>query len=475
VATLLPAMLADLNLSIDRLEQATPIVAGFLAGYVVAMPLLGAYSDARGRVRALLIALGVFAAGSVVTGLAGSLGWLIAGRAVQGLGGGALVPLALAMAADSYSGGARLRALGTVAAVQEAGSVMGPVYGTVGAALLAGAGGWRAVFLLDVPVAVAIGAALWFLGRPTPATPNDAAAGRIDWASAVLLAGALGGLVAGLYPQDPQRSALNPLSVPLLIAAAVLLVAFAWRQWRRLEPLLPEAVMRSPGFWGALGANLLVGGALIVALVDIPIFARGIFDVDQNQAGLLLTAFLAGVPLGALAGGWLAARLGRRRPGVAGLLLAAAFYWVLSGWGAGELHNHMLFLRRADLELAALGFGFGVVIAPLAAAALDASRREHALVSSLVVAARTIGMLVGLAALTAFGLHRFNQLLAQQPPPPASLSLSDRLRYVEHAAEAALLLEYHEIFLLAAGLCVLAAAVCLVSLRSPAPHPAAAG
>src|SRR5689334_15870599 len=127
VATLLPAMMADVGLTIDRFEQATPMLTGFLAGYVVAMPLLGAYSDARGRLPVYLACLGAFAAGSVLTATAGvwpvaDLKWLVAGRFVQGLGGGGLVPLSLALAGDLYTGRARTAAIGSVAALQEAGS-----------------------------------------------------------------------------------------------------------------------------------------------------------------------------------------------------------------------------------------------------------------------------------------------------------------------------------------------------------------
>ncbi|HEY6117251.1 MAG TPA: MFS transporter, partial [Candidatus Dormibacteraeota bacterium] len=93
VVTLLPAMIGDVGLTIERFEQATPIITGFLAGYVVAMPLLGAYSDARGRLPVYLLCLGAFAAGSAVTATAGQwsvtgLPWMVGGRFVQGLGGG---------------------------------------------------------------------------------------------------------------------------------------------------------------------------------------------------------------------------------------------------------------------------------------------------------------------------------------------------------------------------------------------------
>src|SRR5579872_2206572 len=156
-------MMSDVGLTIDRLEQATPIITGFLAGYVVAMPLLGAYSDARGRVPVYAACMTAFAIGSVITATAGLWGfaglpWMVAGRFIQGLGGGALVPLSLALAADLYSGRSRTVALGSVAGLQEAGSVFGPLYGATVASAAAALGGWRFVFWLNLPLAVLCGA-----------------------------------------------------------------------------------------------------------------------------------------------------------------------------------------------------------------------------------------------------------------------------------------------------------------------------
>src|ERR1700674_675026 len=186
VVTLLPSMIADVGLTIDRFEQATPIVTGFLGGYVVAMPLLGAYSDARGRGPVYVACIAAFAVGSVMTATAGlwtfaDLGWLVAGRFVQGLGGGGLVPLSLALAADLYTRDrSRTIALGSVAALQEAGSVFGPLYGATLAAAAAGLGGWRFVFWLNLALATACGAGLVLAARGGT-TAGQPAAASIDW------------------------------------------------------------------------------------------------------------------------------------------------------------------------------------------------------------------------------------------------------------------------------------------------------
>jgi MFS transporter, DHA2 family, triacylglyceride efflux pump len=469
VVTLLPAMMGDVGLTIEQFEQATPILTGFLAGYVVAMPLLGAYSDARGRVPVYLVCLGGFAAGSAMTATAGmfdvaGLAWLVAGRFVQGLGGGGLVPLSLALAADLYEARERTLALGLVAGLQEAGSVLGPIYGAALAAAAAAIGGWRFVFWLNLPLAAASGAALAYLsarGARLAAPPPRAA---IDWSSAALLGLGLGLLVLALYPDDPEHRAVNSLFVPAAATAAVVLAAYGWRQLRNLEPLIPREMLRSRGFAGVTAANLLIGAALIVALVDVPILGRLVFNLDQLDSGLLLTQFLIGVPVGAVAGGVLGGRAGHRLTATLGVLIAAGAFVVMSGWSANELSLRLGPVGQAEVALAACGFGFGLVVAPLTAGVLAVTRStSHGLATSLVVLARTLGMLVGLSSLTAFGLYRFHQILGT--PVLNDPDLRDRVKHLERLVAAAFLQEYREIFLVAAALCALAAAVIAFSLR----------
>ena len=467
VVTLLPAMMGDVGLTIERLEQATPIITGFLAGYVVAMPLLGAYSDARGRIPVYAACIGGFAVGSVITATSGMWGfaglpWMVAGRFIQGLGGGGLVPLSLALAADLYRGRSRTVALGSVAGLQEAGSVFGPLYGATLAAAAASAGGWRFVFWLNVPLAALCGAGIVAASSRTgvPAEPSGAS---VDWISASLLGFGCALLVIALYPDDPEHRATNALLVPAGLAAIAVLVGYGWRHVGTLEPLIPRDLLRSRPFVGAAVANLLIGGALIVTLVDVPLLGRLVFNLNQLDSGLLLTQFLIGVPVGAVVGGILAGRIGDRITAAAGILLSALAFLQMSSWHANQLSFRAGPVRLADVSLAVCGFGFGLVIAPLTAAVLGLTRgQSHGLATSLVVLARTMGMLIGLSALTAFGLYRFHQILGT--PVLTDPDLRTRIKHLEALAAAAFLQEYREIFIIAAALCAAAAVAIAWSL-----------
>ena len=157
------------------------------------------------------------------------------------------------------------------------------------------------------------------------------------------------------------------------------------------------------------------------------------------------------------------------------MFVAAASFLLMTRWEAGELTRHFGPVREADLVLGVCGLGFGLVIAPLAGAVLDVTqRRQHGLGASLVVLARTSGMLLALSALTAFGLHRFYALLAAYPPPTGP-DLTSQLKVLEQHVTAALVEEYHEIYLIAAGLCLLAALVAALSLGGKRPLSAAPG
>src|SRR3954467_911183 len=156
VVLALPDMMASAGIPLDQLQRGAPIVSGFLLGYVAMLPLIGRIADLRGRVPVLVAALLVFALGSLVTALAYDMPSMVTGRFLQGVGGGGLVPATLALVADLYPAERRGVPLGLVSAVQEIGSVLGPLFG----ALVLAVADWRAIFAVNLAVGLVLAAAI---------------------------------------------------------------------------------------------------------------------------------------------------------------------------------------------------------------------------------------------------------------------------------------------------------------------------
>ncbi len=476
VVSIMLDIMRDVGIPINKIQQVTPIITGYLLGYIAAMPLLGRASDRFGRKLLIQVSLAGFAVGSVITALSGDLTTLVIGRVIQGTASGALLPVTLALAADLWAARNRAAVLGWVGAAQELGSVLGPMYGIALVWLFTH---WQAVFWVNVPLAVL---AMVMIHFSLPAREKTDEPEKVDVVGGVLLAIALGLAVVGLYNPEPDgKQVLPSWGLPVLLGALVATVAFfVWEKFARTRLLDPAGVHFRP-FLAALGASLCAGAALMVTLVNVELFGQGVLGQDQNQAAFLLLRFLIALPIGALVGGWLATKIGDRLVAFAGLLIAAGGYYLIAQWPVDLLaarHDLGLFtLPVLDTDLAIAGLGLGLVIAPLTSATLRVvPPAQHGIASASVVVARMIGMLVGIAALSAWGLYRFNQHLQLLNAQVGGDTVLEKIAAQAANYRQAYVMQYGEIFLITVGVCVVGALLgLLISGRSEhADEPTAA-
>lgn len=484
VVTALQPVMNDLEIPSTQLDQAAWIVNGYLLGYVIVMPLMGRVSDMYGRRRIFLLCLALFGLASLACALANpsilesfgasrsflrqfghiqdqfalwlrplgldpcaaedagpdcvqsGLVWLVPARFIQAVGGGAVVPVAMALAGDYFGMERRGVVLGIIGAVTEAGGALGPLYG---ASIIQLFGAWNWIFLLNVPLVLALLVAGWFL---VPRGGHERA--RIDWLGALLLGASLACLSLGLSQNAGQfgftanTTAKNhPL---LLVVALVLLVGFVVREIFARAAMIELHLFRQRAFSAAIVSSILVGAALITALVDIPIFYLTVVNGTIFQTGLSLLCMTLWIPISAVVGGWLCQRIGCHLTGMLALALMALGFFLMHFWPI------QLGWPQLVLDTFPVGVGFGLVVAPLGTSSLNAAGAERGGVASAVAtAARMIGMILGLAALTSWGLARFNQLLATYPQQQATNAAV--LTAILHQV-------YTEIFLAAAVVCL---------------------
>jgi MFS family permease len=407
VVTVLPDIIKDIRLPINtKFGEASWIVNGYLIGYTVSMPIVGRIADVYGRVRIFLVAIAIFVAGSLMVAVAPNLPLLVAARALQAIGGGGLLPIALAIAADATSTKRRTLVLGALAAANNGSTFLGPVWG----AAISGAWNWRVIFWLNVPLLLPFMVAMPLLARDHRTGERQ----RIDWRAAVLLVAGLSALTFALTDDGANPRPL-PVSLAIGIAGAIALALFARAEWLNPRPMVDLRILRVRHVSAAMLTYFLIGGALITALVNVPLMTDVLYGGSTTQGGLNLMRLLLLLPIGGLVGGWLATRAGNRPAVLLGLGFAfAGFIW-MRAWPfvpgeAAALAPSTWHLWGA---LGAIGLGLGLCDGPIVATVVDAvPHRERATASALLLVVWTTGMIVGLALLATQGLGTFTRRLA---------------------------------------------------------------
>src|SRR5437870_5456645 len=404
VGTALPRIVTDLHGN----DIYTWAFTAYLLTATVSGPIYGRLSDLFGRRPVLLFAVAVFLVGSLLSGLSREMWQLVGSRALQGLGAGALFPIALAVIGDMFAPAERGKYQGLVGAVFGLSSLIGPAIG----GLTTDTVGWQWVFFVNLPVGAVVFTVIW---RTLPAVRPSAAAPRIDYLGATVLVAALVPILIGLT--NKQRADWADPAVGGLIAAGLAITAlFVWIESRALDPIVPLALFRNRSFTLSVIAMFMASMAFFVPVVFLPRWFQVVGGASATQSGYQILSLLGGLILSAIASGQLVARTGRYR------LLALGAPIVLA------IGLFLLSNLRADTPLPLLwswmfvtGLGVGPIfsIFTLVVQGAVAPRQIGTATSSLTLF-QQIGGSVGLAAAgTVFGAR----LLEEVPRQLAASSL----------------------------------------------------
>ncbi len=471
VTTMLRPIISDLGIILpDGIDDAAWIVNAYLIAFVAVMPFMGRLSDVLGRRRVYIAAFTLFLAGSIIVPMSNSFGPFLFGRILTALGGGAMVPIGMAVVADVYPEGRRARALGVLGGIETLGWVWGPLYGAMLVRFLS----WRWQFYLNIPLAI-IGIAVAWWGLQAFAKPNRQTS--IDWLGAATLTTALIALNIALLGSAEIQSVtgLDELTGAsgfdlrwLYVVAVVAGIWFIYSQRRSSDPLIDFRLFSGRNLTSAITINFLVGAALIIAMVNVPLIINVLeLDVERSAvvSGWTLSALTAAMAVSSYMGGRITERTWYRPPVIAGLVAAAVAFLIMGfTWTASTAYTAMAW------QLGILGFGLGLVTAPTSAAVVDAAppdRRGTA--ASLVVVLRLIGLSVGLSGLTAYGLMRFNQLRGTLDLPP--LGDPGYQQALETAQGELTTSALSETFVAAAVLILVALAISFLMNRHTGPSP----
>ncbi|MCA1840856.1 MAG: MFS transporter [Actinomycetota bacterium] len=362
----------------------------------------GSYGDLFGRKRAFVIGLVSFTLGSILCGSAPSIGFLIAARAIQGLGGALLIPSSLAIITATFGEEQRGRAIGIWAATSGLGAAVGPL---VGGALI-DAFSWRWIFYINIPLAIVT---LLFARAQMPETRDESAVQHLSTASGAAAAVALGGGAYCLI-QGPVDGFTNPRVLIASVVAVISAFAYWYVERRAKQPMIPHGVFRNIRFTSVQVATLTIYFALNGVFVFIILGAQQIHHLSSLKAGASLIPITSLLLLLSPTVGKVAGKIGPKIPIAAGALLCAIGVAIAAFWGPHESYFTLLLPA-----LVVFGVGLSFIVAPITGAAVASLGQRHAGVASAVnnAVSRLAGLLA-FAILPGISLVAFTPALHQQ-------------------------------------------------------------
>jgi EmrB/QacA subfamily drug resistance transporter len=440
VATALTAIATDLG----GWENLSWVVSAYLIASTVTTPIYGRLSDLYGRRPVLLVSVTGFVVGALFCAAAQDMTQLILARVVQGLGGGGLRSISLAVVGDIFPPRDRGRVQGYLSSVFATASVAGPVLGGVFADYLS----WHWIFLIDAPLGAAAFATTWFELRRLPRPGKRP---KIDWLGALFILLSATPLLLGITAAQRSGSFLSLGAMICFALALIFLAALILQERAAVEPMLPPRLFGAREFVLGNAVTCIASMANIGLVIHIPLAFQLVAGLSTKAAGLRMIAITIGSVSGSFIGGQLVARLGRYRfiP-VTGATVAAVMCFTIAGFGLG---HSLAFDLGATLLL---GLSFGAGYAPMTVAIQNALEpRDGGIGVACMMFFRLLGGAFGVATLSALLFDRLREAV------PGSLAGHDLL---QAASPSALESAFSAVFV-AAGLAMLVNLGCALSLK----------
>lgn len=472
----LPSIQGDLAAPLSGLQW---IVNAYTLMLAALLLMGGSLGDAYGRKAVFLAGLLIFAAASVLCGVAPNLSVLIAARALQGLGGALLVPGSLAMIRVVIAPEDSARAIGLWAGLAGITTAIGPLLG----GYLVGAASWRWIFFINVPLGIVTFVAT---ARHVPSNRDETATRDLDWIGAMTSITALGGFTYWLI-EGPQRGWGSPPVLAALALGVAGLVVFPLRESRTAHPMVPLNTFRSRNFTGAnlatIGVYFSVGGGLLFLVLDLQQVER--YSPLQAGAALLPISILLLV-LSSRVGG-LMKRFGARLPLTLGPAMTGVGFLLFTANG-----RHLNYMLNLLPPVVLVGLGMSIFVTPLATTVMS-SIPEHlgGIASGVNNAVTRVASLLAIAVLGLIMVSRFGSALAAQTqhlpidgqsraalmahanrladdPTPSHLSAAQELA-VRQAVDESFTEGFHWVMGTCAALCLLSAVFSAVVIRDQRP------